>query len=107
MQRVADFSLFEQRPKPLDVIRGLKKRMIAVNRRVLSLNNVLNLAERLGGGIPDPLDMLRDKQQVIWIDVTGLNEALGLLCAAAGVVLIHQAALAVHELVEVVAGLRG
>src|SRR5580700_2431088 len=80
--------------------------MIAVNRRVLSLNKVLNLAECLGGGITDPLDMLRDKQQVIWIDVTGLNEALGLLCAAAGIVRVHQSALAVHELVEVAAGTR-
>src|SRR3984957_15469785 len=42
-----------------------------------------------------------DEQQILGIDVTCLYEATGLLGAPAGVRLVHQSALVVHEVAQV------
>jgi hypothetical protein len=47
------------------------------------------------------LDALAREQQVRRIDIAGLDEAAGLLGAPAGVRSIHEAALVVHEVVQV------
>jgi hypothetical protein len=44
--------------------------------------------------------------QLMRIDVTGVDETLSFLGATAGIVRVHQSALAVHELVEIAAGTR-
>ena len=104
MQRPAHVLAFQHAPEPMDLVRGLEKRVLAVNGCVLSLNDILDFADRFGSDIPDPLDMLRNKQEMVRIDVAVLDEAPGLLWAAAGIVLVHQATLVVHEAVQVAAG---
>ena len=53
MQRRADLLVLQHPPEPVDLVRGLEKRVVAVNSRVLSLNDVLDLADRFGGDILD------------------------------------------------------
>ena len=48
--------------------------------------------------------MQRNELQVMRIDVTSIDKALGFLGTTAGIVRVHQTALVVHELVEVPAG---
>ncbi len=43
--------------------------MIAVNGRVLPFDDVLDLADRFGSDILDALDMLRNEQEMMGIDV--------------------------------------
>src|SRR6267142_2401608 len=104
MQRPAQILALQDAPEPVDLVRGLEKWVIAVNGDVLSLDDILDLADRFGRDIPYPLDVLRNKQEVMRIDMPRFDEAPGLLRAATGVVLVHQAALVVHEAVKVAAG---
>ncbi len=50
--------------------------------------------------------MQRNELQLMRIDVTGVDEALSFLGATAGIVRVHQSALAVHELIQIAAGTR-
>ena len=104
MQRRTDALAFQHLPEPMDLVRGLEKRVIAVNGRILPLDDVLDLADRFGSDILDSFDMLRNEPEIMGIDVALLDETLGLLWTAAGIVLVHQATLVVHEAVEVAAG---
>ena len=104
MQCLAQIRAFQHAAKPANLVRRLEKRVIAVDGGVLTLDDILDLADRLGRDIPDSLDMLWNKHEVSGIDVPGFDEASGLLRAPAGVVLVHQAALVVHEAVEIAAG---
>src|SRR5258707_3690707 len=101
MQRRPEFAVFQHLPEPNGLIRGLEKRMIAVNGRVLSLNDILDLTDSFGGDIADSLDVLRNEQQMMRVDVSVVDEAPGLLWTAAGVVLVHQTTLVVHETVQI------
>src|SRR5947209_6960795 len=103
MQRPAQILALEHAPEPVGLVRGLEERVIAVNGGVLSLDHGFDLADRFGRDIPDSLDMLRNKQEMVGIDVPLLDEAPSLLRAATGVVLVYQTALVVHEAVEVAA----
>jgi len=47
IQSRADVLVFQNPPEPDDLVRGLEKRMITVDRRVLSLNDVVRDASRL------------------------------------------------------------
>src|SRR5258707_10521542 len=96
MQRPAQILALQDAPEPVDLVRGLEKWVIAVNGDVLSLDDILDLADRFGRDIPYPLDVLRNKQEVMRIDMPRFDEAPGLFRAATGVVLVHQAALVVH-----------
>src|SRR5260370_35643491 len=104
MQRPAQILALQHAPEPVDLVRGLEKRVFTVNGDVLSLDDILNLADRFGRDVPDALDMLWNEQQVVRIDMPLLDEAPGLLRAATRVVLVHQTALVVHEAVKVAAG---
>jgi len=42
---------------------------------VLLLNDIIDVADRFGGDIPDSLDMFGDEQKMVRIDVPMLNEA--------------------------------
>src|SRR5882762_3709330 len=72
MQRPAHILALQHAPKPTDLIRGLQKWVVPVDGRVLSLDDILNLAERFGRDIPDPFDMLRNEQELTGIDVARL-----------------------------------
>src|SRR3954447_22390416 len=104
MQRRSHSRILQETPKPTDLIRGLEKRVIAVDGCVLSFNDILDLVDHSGCDIPNPLDMLGNEQEMVGIDVTVLDEATSLLRAATGIVRVHQATLVVHEVVEVTAG---
>src|SRR5438132_5932920 len=104
MQRPAQILALQHAPEPVDLVRGLEKRVSTVNGDVLSLDDILNLADRFGRDVPDALDMLWNEQQVVRIDMPLLDEAPGLLRAATRIVLVHQTALVVHEAVKVTAG---
>ena len=69
MQCGPDLLVFQHPSEPSDLIRRLKKRVIAVNGRVLSLHDILDFADRFGSHIPDSLDMLWNEQEMVGIDV--------------------------------------
>src|SRR5438874_2239776 len=106
MQCPAQILTLQHAPKPTDLIRSLQKRVIPVNGRVLSLDDIFDFPARLSSDILDVLDVPRNEQEMMGIDVARLNEALGLLRTPAAVVLVHQAALTIHEAVQVAAGAR-
>src|SRR5712671_1878486 len=70
---------------------------------MLPLNNILDVADCFGSDLFDALDMLPSEQEMLWIDMAVLDETFGFLGAAAGVGLVHQAALVVHEAMQVAA----
>ena len=69
MERPAQVLAIEHPPEPTDLLRGPEERVIAKDVRVLSLNDVLDLAEGRGRGVADPLDVLRNEQEVVGIDM--------------------------------------
>ena len=62
MQRPAQILALQHAPEPVDLVRGLEKRVFTVNGDVLSLDDILNLADRFGRDVPDALDMLWNEQ---------------------------------------------
>ena len=90
----------------MNLIRWPKKRVLTVNGSVLALNHVLNLSDRFARDIPHPFDMLRNKQQPVWINMAMLDKATSLLWTTAGVARVDEAALMVHEAVQIAAGTR-
>jgi hypothetical protein len=88
VQGPAHVLAFQQTPKPRDLIRGLEKGVSAKDVRVLSLDDILDLTDRCGRDVADALDVLKDEQEMVGIDVAGCDEAPGLLGAATGVVLV-------------------
>ena len=62
MQRPAQILALQDAPEPVDLVRGLEKRVIAVDGHVLSLDNILDLADRFGSDVPDSRDMLWNEQ---------------------------------------------
>ena len=57
-QRCTDLSILQHLPEPADLVRGPEERMGTVDGGEPSVEDVLDLADRLGGDIPDPLDVL-------------------------------------------------
>ena len=82
MQRSAHIVEFEHAAKPVNVVRGLQKRVLAVNGGVSSLHEIVDLADRFLGDITDALDTLRHEQEMVGIDVPILDKAPRLLRAA-------------------------
>src|SRR5258708_1755355 len=101
MQSGADFIVVQQSPEPTGLVRRPKKGVIAVNGRVLPIKYVVDLADRFGGNILHSLNVLRDEQKMVRIDVACLDEPFCFLGAAAWVVLVHETALIVHEAVQI------
>src|SRR5258707_15491883 len=69
MQRPAQILALQHAPEPVDLVRGLEKRVIAKDVRVLSLDNIFDLTNRFGCDVSDSLDMLWNEQEVVGIDV--------------------------------------
>jgi hypothetical protein len=82
----------------------LKKWKFQIDGGVLSMHGILDFSNRVRCRVPDSPNMQGNELQVMRIDMTGVDEALGFLRATAGIVRVHQSALAVHELVEIAAG---
>ena len=61
-------------PEPRDLVRGLEKRVVAVELRVLLFDDVLDRADRGRRDVSDALEVLGDEQEVVGIDVAGLDE---------------------------------
>ena len=59
MKEPAQLISFQYPPEPGGLVRGLQKRVIAVNGRVLALHDILDFADCFAGDIPDSLDVLR------------------------------------------------
>ena len=62
MQRPAQFLAPQNATEPVNLVRGLEKRVIPVEGHMLSLDDILDLADRFGRDIPDSLDMLWNEQ---------------------------------------------
>src|ERR1043165_2479268 len=101
MQCPARVSAFEHAPQPCYLIDRLEKRMISIDVGVLPLDGVVDGADHFGSDLPHFLHMLRDEQKALGIDVAAFDEAAGLLGTAAGIALVHESTLAVHETVQV------
>ena len=106
MQGRADFRSIQNLSEPMHLFGRLKKWVFPIDGCVLLFHDIIDFSNRIGCSIADSPDMKRNKSQMVRIDVPGVDEALGLLGATAGIVRVHQSALAVHELVEVAAGTR-
>lgn len=78
--------------------------MFAEDRCVLCVDGLLDGSHDTFRRFRDAAAMQRDELQVFGIDMSLLDEASGFLRAAAGVVRVDQAALTVHELIEVATG---
>jgi hypothetical protein len=75
--------------------------MIPEKGHVLSLDGIFKFADGLASHIPDALEMLWGEQEIVGIDMPCRDEAPRLIGATTWVVGVHQAALVVHEAVEV------
>ena len=106
MQARADFRLLQNPPEPLHLFGRLKKGVFPIEGGVLPFHDIIDFLNRIGRYIPDSPDMKRNESQMMRIDVPGVDEALGFPGTTAGIVRVHQSALAVHELVEIAAGTR-
>jgi hypothetical protein len=106
MQRPAHVLAQQHAPQPVNLVRWPKEWMVAVNGRVLALDHILDFPDRFAGDIPHPFDMLRNKHQPVRIDMPMFDKTTRLLRAAAGIARVHEAAMIVHETVQVAAGTR-
>jgi hypothetical protein len=61
MKSLAYLGTLQEAPKPVDLVRRLEERVIAENSRMLSLDNIVDFADRFADDIPDTLNMFRDK----------------------------------------------
>ena len=104
MQGRADVRPIKNLTEPMHLFGRLKKWVFPIDACILPIHDIIDYSNRIGCRIPDLSNMQRNELQVMWIDVTGIDEALGFLGTTAGIVRVHQTALVVHELVEVSAG---
>src|SRR5258708_1172721 len=106
MQGRADFRSIQNLSEPMHLFGRLKKWVFPINGCVLPIHDIIDYSNRIGCRIPDSPDVRGNELQLMRIDVAGVDEALGFLGTTAGIVRVHQSALAIHELVEIAAGAR-
>ena len=106
MEGRADFRLFQNPPEPLHLFGRLKKWVFPIDGCVLPFHDIIDFSNRIGGRFPNSPDVRGNELQSTRIDVTGVDETLSFLGTTAGIVRVHQSALAVHEPVEITAGMR-
>ena len=82
----------------------LQKGVIAENRRMLLLDDIVDFADRFAGDLADSLDVPWNEQEIVRVNVSLFDEAARFLGAPARIALVHEAALVVHEAVQVSAG---
>ena len=106
MEGRADVRPIQNLSEPMHLFGRLKKWVFPINGCVLPIHDIIDYSNRIGCRIPDLPNMQRNELQVMRIDVAGVDEALGFLGTTAGIVRVHQAALVVHEAVEIATGAR-
>ena len=106
MEGRADVRLFQNPPEPLHLFGRLKKWVFPIDACILPFHGIIDFSNRVGCRFPDSPDVQGNELQMMRIDVTGVDETPSFLGATAGIVRVHQSALAVHELVEIAAGTR-
>src|ERR1700756_4770133 len=104
MQGRADVRPIQNLTEPMHLFGRLKKWVFPINGCVLPIHDIIDYSNRIGCRIPDLPNMQRNELQVMWIDVTSIDEALGFLGTTAGIVRVPQTALVVSELGEVPGG---
>src|SRR5216683_4087230 len=97
---VCDMRPRDQPPQHWREIWRLIERMSTEDFRAFFIQDAEGLLH-LRYGFPHLADSFAGEEEVLGIDVTGLYEATGLLGAPAGVRLVHQSALVVHEVAQV------
>ena len=70
MKRGAEVTAVKNASQPVDLVGRLKEWMGAENVRVLTLDDIVNFADSFAGDVPDGLDMLRDEQQAVRVNVS-------------------------------------
>src|SRR6185369_12187503 len=90
VQQPAHALAVEHMLEPTDLVRRSEKRVLAVDGRVLALDDVRNFAVRRGRDVADALDVPRDKKEMVRIDLSLLDEAPGFLGATARIGLVDQ-----------------
>ena len=103
MQGRADVRPIQNLSEPVHLLGRLQKGVFPKDGCVVPLHDIIDFSNRIGCRIPDLPNMQRNELQAMRIDVAGVDEALGFLGTAAGIVRVHQTAPVVHELVEVAA----
>ena len=88
-------------PEPLNLIRGLKKRVIAENGRVLPLHDIVDFPDCFAGDVPDRWTCSGTKSRLWGSTWPVLDESASLFWATTGIALVHEPALVVHEAVQV------
>src|SRR5262249_5073889 len=96
----------QRAPEPIDLVGRFKKGMVAENGRMLPFNDVFHLPNRFARAITNALDMLRNEQQSMGVNMSVVDEPSRFLGATTGVALVDEAALVVHEMVKVPASAR-
>src|SRR5207249_10210297 len=71
----AHLAAMQDAPKPVDLVRRLEEWVISENSYVLSLNEIVNFANRFAGDISDTLDMFRNEQQTVRVNMPSLDAA--------------------------------
>src|ERR1051326_4136773 len=104
MERHTNYRGLQHATEPIRLVGWLQERVIAKVSRMLLFDEILDLADRFAGDLADSLDVLRNKQQAVRVNVPFFDEAARFLCASARVAGVHEAALVVHEAVNVSTG---
>src|SRR5216683_786120 len=99
----SEIGALDQLPQSLPQIRWLIERVPTVNIRTPVIKRLDRLI-RLRHSLAHLTDAIASEQQIFWINVACLYEAAGLLGASAGVRLVYETALIVHEVAKVPAG---
>src|SRR4051812_43921050 len=75
MQCGPDRLVLKDPSEPRDLIRRLKKRVITVKGRVLSLHDILDFPHCFGSHVPNALEMLWNEQEIIGGDMPCFDES--------------------------------
>src|SRR5882724_5790042 len=102
VRRPPELVALDELPQRRHRIRRLVKRVLTKNTRAPRVEGGQRFV-RLGNHGPYLPDARAGEAEVAGIDVAGLDEAAGLLLAAARIRRIHEPALVVHETVEIAA----
>ena len=79
MQGCADVRPIQNSPEVLSLVRGFEKWLIAVNRRIGPVGDIIDRANRVGCHFADALNVFSCEKQTLRVDVTVVDEPFGLL----------------------------
>jgi hypothetical protein len=97
LQRPAQFIAVEDAAQPNQFIRRPEKRVISVDVGVLSLDDIVDFADRFACHFAYFLEVFGNEAEMLGIDVALFDETARLLRTTAGIGLVHEPALTIHE----------